>query len=57
MIPKMHRMAEYKRLVMILELALSIGLDMPDLRMQVSIDDFQLIKKIYRRRSQCRSAS
>jgi hypothetical protein len=47
MVPAMHRVDDETRLKNIAELALSIGTEMPDLRMQVSLEDFQLIKKFY----------
>lgn len=47
MIPMMHRVDDENRLRKIFELA-DLVADVPDLRMDVSIDDFQLIKKPYK---------
>lgn len=50
MIPRMHAAGNEADIKLILELAIAIGEDNPDLRMNVSLDHFQLFKKFYTRR-------
>lgn len=51
MIPSLHRVEDERQITLLLELALTIGEDNPDLRMNVSLDHFQLIKKFYMKRA------